>query len=291
MTQDVPSLEMAEAYSREATACGKPLRVHLKLDTGMGRLGFQCDEPHFDESLRQILKAVQLPSLYWEGVFMHFCVSDEPDSIKCRDFTRVQHDRFVHMVNEVESRAGFRFRIHHCANSGAVAYYPEYAWDLCRPGIILYGTEQMARDLGLKPVMTLKTAVGPVKTFEQDTSVSYGRTFITGEGTTRIGVLPIGYADGLCRALSNRWEMLTKDGKAPIRGRICMDMCMVDLTKLPNVQTGDCVEVFGERNSIDEMAKMAGTITYELLCAVSKRVPRVYLENGREVDRDLRLLI
>ena len=138
--------------------------------------------------------------------------------------------------------------------------------------------------------MTLKTAVGPVKTFEKDTSVSYGRTFFTGEGETRVGVLPIGYADGLFRTLSNRWEMVTAQGKAPVRGRICMDMCMVDLTKLPEVKTGDEVEVFGEHNPIEDMAEMAGTITYELLCAVSKRVPRVYLENGREVGRDLRLL-
>lgn len=290
VTQDVPSLEMAQAYSREAVACGGTLKVHLKLDTGMGRLGFQCDEPHFEKSLEEILKAVALPHLDWEGVFMHFCVSDEPGKEASRDFTRVQHDRFVHMVCEIESRAGFRFRIHHCANSGAVAYYPEYAWDMCRPGIVLYGTEQMSRDLGLKPVMTLKTAMGPIKTFEKDTSVSYGRTFFTGEGETRVGVLPIGYADGLFRTLSNRWEMVTAQGKAPIRGRICMDMCMVDLTKLPEVKTGDEVEVFGEHNPIEDMARTAGTITYELLCAVSKRVPRVYLENGREVGRDLRLL-
>lgn len=290
VTQDVPSLEMARAYSAAAAACGGMLRVHLKLDTGMGRLGFQCDEANFDRSLAEILEAMELPGLDWEGVFMHFCVSDEPEKAESRAFTRTQYDRFCRMVEAVETRRGEPFAIHHCANSGAVAYYPEYAWDMCRPGIVLYGTEKIAGDLGLKPVMTLKTGVGPIKTYESDTSVSYGRTYFT-EEPRRIGVLPVGYADGLQRCLSNRWEVLTKDGPAPIRGRICMDMCMVDLTNLPDVHTGDAVEIFGEHNPVDRMAEMAGTITYELLCAVSKRVPRIYLENSREVDRHLQLLL
>lgn len=290
VAQDVPSLEMAKAYSREAVACGKTLRVHLKLDTGMGRLGFQCDEQHFDESLQEILEAVTLPNLDWEGVFMHFCVSDAPKDDSCVAFTNTQHERFLKMIERVETEAGMTFRIHHCCNSGGVAYYPQWAWDMCRPGVVQYGTEQMSRDLGLKPVMTLKTTVATIKNFAEDTSVSYGRTFYTKEGKTRIGVLPIGYADGLFRALSNQWEMLTPEGKAPILGRVCMDMCMVDLTNLPNVKVGDEVEVFGEHNSIEDMAEQAGTITYELLCAVSKRVPRVYIENGKVVDRNLQLL-
>lgn len=290
VTQDVPSLEMARAYSREAAARGKTLTVHLKLDTGMGRLGFQCDEACFARSLEEILEALKLPNLAWEGVFMHFCVSDEPDKASSREFTRVQYDRFTHMVSEVERRAGTTFAIHHCCNSGGVAFYPEYAWDMCRPGVILFGTEPMSRTLGLKPVMTLKTTVGPVKNYGPDTSVSYGRTYFT-DGERRIGVLPIGYADGLQRCLSNRWEMLTPGGPARIRGRVCMDMCMVDLTDLPDVKTGDEVEVFGPGNPVEKMAEMAGTITYELTCGVAKRVPRLYLENGGVVDRHLQLLL
>ena len=290
VTQDVPSLEMARAYSAAAGACGGTLRVHLKLDTGMGRLGFQCDETHFDQSLAEILEAVWLPNLEWEGVFMHFCVSDEPEKAESRAFTKTQYERFTNMVQAVEQKAGIHFPIHHCANSGAVAYYPEYTWDMCRPGIVLYGTGPVARDLGLEPVMALKAALGPVKEYEKDTSVSYGRTYFT-EETQRIGVLPVGYADGLQRCLSNRWSVQTGEGPAPIRGRICMDMCMVDLTGLPGVHTGDTVEIFGPINSVDRMAQMAGTITYELLCAVSKRVPRVYLEQGRVVDRHLQLML
>ncbi|WP_312636817.1 alanine racemase [Oscillibacter sp.] len=290
VTQDVPSLEMARAYSAAAAACGKTLTVHLKLDTGMGRLGFRCDEAYFEKSLEEILEALKLPNLVWEGVFMHFCVSDEPDKEESRAFTRAQYDRFSHMVNEVESRAGMQFSIHHCCNSGGVAFYPEYAWDMCRPGVILFGTEPMSRTMGLKPVMTLKTTVGPVKDYAPETSVSYGRTYFT-EGEQRIGVLPIGYADGLQRCLSNRWEMLTPKGPAKIRGRVCMDMCMVDLTDLPDVHTGDEVEVFGPNNLVEKMAEAAGTITYELTCDVSKRVPRVYLENGEMTDRHLQLLL
>ncbi|MCI2056081.1 MAG: alanine racemase [Oscillibacter sp.] len=290
VAQDVPSLEMAKAYSAEAKKCGKTLKCHLKLDTGMGRLGFQCDEAHFDKSLSEILEAVKLPNLDWEGVFMHFCVSDEPDSIKCRAFTETQHDRFVHMIEQVESKAGFQFRIHHCDNSGGVLFHPDYAWDMCRPGVVLFGTEPMSAEFGLKPVMTLKTTVGPIKEYTEGTSVSYGRTYYT-DKTRRIGVLTIGYADGLQRCLSGKWEMMTKDGPAKICGRICMDMCMVDLTDLPNVKTGDEVVVFGEGNPVEKMADVAGTITYELTCAVSKRVPRVYIENGKVVDRNLQLLM
>lgn len=290
VTQDVPSLEMARAYSAEAGRLGKVLRVHLKLDTGMGRLGFQCDEEHFEQSLQKILEAVRLPNLDWEGVFMHFSVSDEPDSIRCREFTKLQHERFVHMITEVESRADMHFRLHHCCNAGGVAFFPEYAWDMVRPGILLYGSGDMAQEMGLKPVMTLKAAIGPVKVFEPGASISYGRTYFT-TGYERIGVVPIGYADGLFRLNSNRWQMLTRDGLAPIRGRICMDMCMIDLTDLPNIGTGDVVEVFGEHNLVNDMAKQVQTIPYELLCAISKRVPRLYLEGGKVIDHNLQLLL
>lgn len=160
VTQDVPSLEMARAYSAAASACGGTLKVHLKLDTGMGRLGFQCDEAHFQRSLEEILQAMALPGLDWEGVFMHFCVSDEPEKPESVEFTRVQYSRFCRMVEAVESRRGRRFPLHHCCNSGGVLFYPEYAWDLCRPGIVLYGTERMSAAFGLKPVMTLKSTVG-----------------------------------------------------------------------------------------------------------------------------------
>ena len=149
-------------------------------------------------------------------------------------------------------------------------------------------TDKFAGQLGLRPVMTLKTTVSTIKVYEPGTSVSYGRRFVT-DRTTRMGVVPYGYADGFFRCLSDRWQMMTAEGPAPQRGRICMDMCMIDLTDRPSVDVGDEVEIFGPDNSVNDMAEQAGTIPYELTCAVSKRVPRIYLRQGQEIARELLL--
>lgn len=159
---------------------------------------------------------------------------------------------------------------------------------MVRPGLLLYGCGEFAGQLGLRPVMTLKTTVSTIKVYEPGTSVSYGRRFVT-DRTTRMGVVPYGYADGFFRCLSDRWQMMTAEGPAPQRGRICMDMCMIDLTDRPSVDVGDEVEIFGPDNSVNDMAEQAGTIPYELTCAVSKRVPRIYLRRGQEIARELLL--
>ena len=289
MTQAVQSYEIAKAFSDAAVELGKKMKVHVKLDTGMGRLGFQCDESHFDKSLHDILALLKLPGLDVEGVFTHFCVSDE-DAPECVDFTKIQHERFVRMIEAAETQGGFKFRLHHCCNAGGIASYPEWAWDMVRCGIILYGTGELAERMGMKPVMTLKTAVATIKDFAPETSISYGRTYFT-DKPSRIAVLPIGYADGLHRALSNKMEVLTPYGKAKQVGRICMDMCMIDVTDLPRLKTGDEVEIFGEHIPCEADAKLCGTISYELLCAVSKRVPRCYYLGGKCIDRNLQLLI
>ena len=281
MTQGVPNLDIARAYDEAAARAGKPMKVHIKLDTGMGRLGFQCDDAHFEESLRDILAVLKLKHLDVEGVFTHFAVSDE-DAPEHVAFTEWQHERFVRMIDAVESAADFRFRLHHCCNAGGIASYPEWASDMVRCGIILYGTGDLAERMGMKPVMRLKTAVSTVKDFDADTSVSYGRTYFT-DRPARIAVLPIGYADGLHRALSNKLTVLTPYGEAKQVGRICMDMCMIDATDLPELKPGDEVEVYGGHMLCETAAKACGTISYELLCAVSKRVPRVYFENGMPV--------
>ena len=288
MTQAVPNLDIAEAYSSAAVHAGGTMKVHIKLDTGMGRLGFQCDDAHFDASLRDILKILTLPGLDVEGVFTHFCVSDEAAD-ECVDFTKVQHDRFLRMIDAVETQGNFRFRLHHCCNAGGIASYPEWAWDMVRCGIILYGTGDLAERMGMKPVMTVKTTVSTIKDFDPDTSISYGRQFFTTR-PSRIAVLPIGYADGLFRALSGKLRVLTPYGEAQQVGRICMDMCMIDVTDLPQLRVGDEIEVFGEHQLIETAAKQCGTISYELLCAVSKRVPRYYYLGGKCVDRNLQLL-
>ena len=286
VTQAVWSEAAAEDFSREAVRAGGRMKAHIKLDTGMSRLGFQCDEAHFDRSLEEICRVCALPGLEVEGVFTHFAVSDE-DQESSRAYTQLQHQRFEAMLSRLAER-GVRFSICHCANSGATVSYPQFAHDMFRPGIITYGIGDQAEALGLRPVMSLKTVIGAVKDFAPDTTISYGRTFRTGR-PSRVGVLPIGYADGLHRVLSNRWRVWTEAGTAPILGRICMDMCMIDLTDLPGAGEGDVVEVYGPHNSVNEAARLAGTISYELTCAVSKRVPRIYMKNGVEVARELLL--
>ena len=287
ITQAVSALAKAEEYSAAAVACGGTLRVHIKVDTGMSRLGFLVRGGHFEGGIASIAAACALPGLDAEGIFTHFAVADE-DGEEDEAYTREQFGLFTAVIDALAQR-GRTFAIRHCANSGALARYPEMYLDMVRPGIALYGAGADAQRLDLRPVMSLKTCISTIKVFDPDTTVSYGRTFRTTE-RTRVGVLPIGYADGFFRGLSNRASVLTDQGSAPIRGRICMDMCMVDLTELPDVHVGDAVEIFGQRQRVDDLASILGTIPYELTCAVSKRVPRLYLEGGTVVERSLRLL-
>ena len=287
ITQAVSAMAKAEEYSAEAQKCGGTLRVHIKVDTGMSRLGFLVRGEHFESGVNAIAAACALPGLDAEGIFTHFAVSDM-DGAEYEAYTWEQFGVFTRVLDALAAK-GRTFRIRHCTNSGALTRYPEMYLDMVRPGIALYGEGSDAERLGLKPVMRLKTSISTIKVFDPDTTVSYGRTFRT-EGKTRIGVLPVGYADGFFRGLSNHASVQTDYGPAPIRGRICMDMCMVDLTDLPEVKVGDTVELFGQRQSVGSLAALLDTIPYELTCAVNKRVPRVYMENGQEIERSLRLL-
>ncbi len=288
ITQTVSARAKAEAYSAAAAQCGGTLKVHIKVDTGMSRLGFLVRGGHFDGGVEAICASCALPHLEAEGIFTHFAVSDEDDR-ESEAYTRAQFGVFTRVIDALEAR-GRTFAIRHCANSGTLARYPDMYLDMVRPGIALYGVGADALRLGLRPVMSLKSCVSTIKVFDPETDVSYGRTFRT-TAKTRTGVLPIGYADGLFRGLSNRMAVQTAHGPAPIRGRICMDMTMVDLSGLPDVHVGDAVELFGQRQRVDELADTLGTIPYELICAVSKRVPRLYMENGEVVERSLRLLL
>ena len=273
ITQTVTCLAKAVEYSAEAEKLGRDLKIHIKLDTGMSRLGFLCAGSYFDEGVQNVIDSCRLPGLIPEGVYTHFAVSDEPGE-DCRDYTLGQFRLFMDMIRAVKERGGIDFAIRHCANSGAVANYPEMALDMVRPGLLLYGYGDGGK-LGLRPCMRLVTTVSTIKFYEPGTAVSYGRRFVT-ERRTRMGVLAIGYADGLPRAAGNQCSFAAGDGFAPQRGSICMDMCMVDLTDRPEVDVGSQVELFGPRCSIYQLSNAAGTIPYELLCAVSKRVPRVY---------------
>lgn len=272
ITQAVSSLEYAKALSGNLTS---PLKVHMKLDTGMSRTGFNTTRP---EKFSDIVEALRLPNLDFEGVFTHFCVSDSFGD----PFTQVQHGRFVETIDKAEKASGRRFAIKHCANSGAVINYPELAHDMVRPGVITYGMYPAAEHgkLDLRPAMQLKSRVFAVTEHDAGDTISYGRTF-TADRPMRFAVVPIGYADGLHRALSNKLEVLINGVRCRQRGRICMDMCMVDVTDLPACRVGDLVTVFGtdgdETILADELAEKAGTINYEITCALSRRVPRLYL--------------
>jgi alanine racemase len=247
--------------------------VHLKLETGMGRTGFRV---YGDWDAAIPAQAAALPGLRAEGVFTHFCVSDgQPGQ---RDFTYVQLERFQGAIAAIEGLWGQQFTIHHCTNSGAMLTFPETYMDMVRPGVSLYGLypgPDRAR-LDLIPAMTLKTRVAYIENHYPGDTVSYGRTY-TVKSPRQLAVLPIGYADGLHRVLSNKLTVWIKGQQAKQVGRICMDMCMVDVTGL-DVQPGDEVEIFGRHMPIDDVADLAGTIHYELTCAVAPRVPRVYVD-------------
>ena len=273
ITQAVGSAAMAQAMSAALAGTAEPLKVHLKLETGMGRTGFRV---FGDWNAADAAAVMNLPGLQTEGVFTHFCVSD--GDAETRQFTSVQFDRFREAVRAIEAAAGREFLIHHCTNSGAMLSFPETYWDMVRPGVSLYGMypgEDRAR-VALEPAMTLKTRVAYIEHHEPGDTVSYGRTF-TVEKPSEIAVLPIGYADGLHRALSGKLTVSINGKYAPQVGRICMDMCMADVTGL-HVKPGDEVEIFGREMPIDDVAEKAGTIHYELTCAVSPRVPRIYVD-------------
>ena len=274
ITQTVSCLAKAVEYSTAATALGATLKIHIKLDTGMSRLGFLCSGAYFEEGVQNVVDSCKMPGLDPEGIYTHFAVSDEegPDN---EQYPHEQFKLFMAMIDAVRERGGVEFRIRHCANSGAVVNRPETALDMVRPGLLLYGYGDTSGRLGLRPCMRLVTTVSTIKFYEPGTSVSYGRRYTT-DRRMRMGVLAIGYADGLPRLISNKCSFAARGGFAPQRGSICMDMCMADLTDLPEVDVGSEVEIFGERNNIYKLSDAAQTIPYELLCAVSKRVPRVY---------------
>lgn len=287
ITQAVTCVAKAEEYSKEAVKNGGILKIHIKVDTGMSRLGHLCEGEHFEHGIEGIVHVCSLPGLCAEGIFTHFAVADETDDA-CKQYTKNQFHLFTQVIEEVESRTGKKFKLRHCANTGATVMYPETYLDMVRPGLLLYGYGEYAKKLELRPVMSMKTTVSTIKIYPAGTKISYGGTYTT-DRETRIGVVPYGYADGFLRCLSNRYSLMTSDGPAPVRGRICMDMSMIDLTGKQNVDVGDSIEIFGEHNPVEAMSEAAGTIPYELTCAVSKRVPRVYIENNKVVSKELLL--
>ncbi|MBU0514001.1 MAG: alanine racemase [Proteobacteria bacterium] len=268
LEQAVDSLDLAEALSRVAGRTGGRARVHLKVDTGMGRIGVP---PREAVPLLRTLRAT--PSLEVAGIFSHLSSADEAD----KSYTRRQVDAFDGLLRQIE-RAGLEVPTRHLANSAAVLDLPETYYDLVRPGIMIYGlypSAEVGRTIRLRPAMTFQTRVSAVKRVGPGMSLSYGRTFVADREAT-MATLPVGYADGYSRRLSNRGEVLIHGRRAPVVGRVCMDMILADVTDLPSVRPGDDVVLFGPNLGVDEIADKVGTINYEVVCGVSRRVPRIY---------------
>ncbi len=287
LTQTVYSWDLINALDEAAAYLGQIAPVHVKIDTGMGRVGLVAG---FD-SVNDIRTINSLPHVTVEGVFTHFATADEEDS----GYVRKQFDRFITICKELE-KAGVYVPIKHCCNSAATLRYPEMHLDMVRPGLILYGMlpahcEAFASEF--RPAMSVKSNIIMTKTLAAGQSISYGARFTT-EHESQIATVPIGYADGYLRMMSGKAKALIGGVEVPVVGNICMDSCMMDISSVdPAPQLGDEVVLFGHQMdkagklqvlSIDRLAEWAGTINYEISCLVGKRVPRVYLSRGSVVD-------
>lgn len=271
-------------YAHQLSACaeqaGLQVRIHIKVDTGMTRIGFPYRDNVEDAgSVDEIEEACALPGLYPEGIFTHLSCADEEGEAEV--YTRLQYDLFLDMIDRL-CRRNLVFELRHCCNSAATIHYPEMHLDLVRPGIILYGmmpSPDWHNPLALHPAMEMKTVISQIKEVPAGVPVSYGRTFVTPHAM-RLATVPIGYADGYPRALSGNAQMLLHGQRVPVVGRICMDQCMLDVSALPSAREGDTVTVFGGEITVDELAERAHTINYEIICGISKRVPRIFLRAG-----------
>ena len=268
--------DMAEALSGEAVRQGKRLKIHVKVDTGMSRIGICPDDTGIDY-ISQLLK---LPGLEIEGIFTHFAGADEKDKTSAK----AQFTRFTAFVKRVEEELSVRIPLKHCANSAAIMEMPETALDLARAGIALYGltpSDEMDQEkMKLRAILSLYSHIVYVKTLPPNTSISYGGTYITTE-TRRVATIPVGYGDGYPRTLSGKGEVLIRGKRAPILGRVCMDQFMVDVTDIPGAAEGDLVTLIGadgaEQITIEELAVISGRFHYELACDLGGRIPRVYV--------------
>lgn len=280
--QTIFTRELAEAMSAAAVAQGKTAHLHIKADTGMGRLGFLPNET----SLNTICDILALPQVEFTGLFSHFSSADmgDADSIA---YTEMQWQRYLFFLDGLAAR-GWSPKIRHVCNSAEIVNHPEHFMDMVRPGIILYGTYPSAdthnENIIVKPEMTLKCRIANVKRLSAGECIGYGRHHTTSEGEV-IATLPIGYADGFFRHLSNNAEVLVHGKRCPVVGNVCMDQCMIDVTHIPDVAIGDEVVILGHQGDehipVEEIVTRLGTIPHEFFCAVSKRIPRVYLKNGQ----------
>lgn len=271
--------EMAKAISTLAVKENKTVYMHIKLDTGMGRLGFTISE----ETIKSVLRISRMQNVCMEGIFTHFAKADERD----KSYTQKQMQDFQWMAKELQNN-GVYFQFVHCANSAAIIDMPEHGMDLARAGISTYGlypSDEVCKEhVVLKPALELKSHVAFVKEIEAGVSISYGGTFVS-EKKMRIAIIPVGYADGYPRSLSNKGHVLIRGKKAPIIGRICMDQFMVDVTDIEGVCFGDDATLIGkdgnETITVEDLSELSGRFNYEFVCDLGKRIPRVFLRNGK----------
>ncbi len=272
--------ETACKFNHAAAACGKRALIHLAADTGMTRIGFKDSE----ESLEEIRRIYELENVQIEGLFTHFARADEYD----RAPAMVQLERYLKFADLLE-QSGIHIPLHHCSNSAGIIRVPEANLNLVRAGITIYGiypSEEVEKDVvKLLPVMSLKSHISYIKDVEPGTQVSYGGTYTT-KKLTRLATIPVGYADGYPRMLSNKGWVLIHGKKAPICGRVCMDQFMVDVTDIPEAKTADEVTLLGtdgeEEITADTIGDLSGRFSYEFVCDISKRVPRIYMQDGKE---------
>jgi alanine racemase len=287
LTQSIHTAAAARELSEAAVSLAAKIKTHLKVDTGMGRLGllpqnFQSHHPaKIDtDTVAETMAIADLKGIELEGIFTHFASADSAD----KTYAEYQLELFLNYLRRLQ-KAGLKPPLTHAANSGAVIDMPRSHFDLVRPGISIYGlypSDEVDRQrIPLKPAMALKSQIIQLKKVPAGFNVSYGSTYATRQPTT-IATVPIGYADGLNRLLSSRGQMLVGGQRVPIAGRVCMDLTMLDVGNVKNVQMGDEVVVFGQQGneslSVDEMATTLNTINYEIVTGISARVPRVYLK-------------
>ncbi|MBU3189395.1 alanine racemase [Clostridium bowmanii] len=279
--QAVYSYEFARELSKMAQKKNKMAKIHIVVDTGMGRIGYLPNE----DSVEEVYNISKLPNIIIEGMFCHFSAADEKDKAYTYDQVK-KYNEFYEKLKEKKVNINIR----HMANSAAIIDLPETHYEAVRPGIIIYGyypsAEVSVDKIDLKPVMTLKTNIVHIKTLPPGEYVSYGRKFKT-ERESVIATLPVGYADGYTRLLFQKGKVILRGSFAPVVGRICMDQCMIDVTDISGVIVGDEVILIGEdgknKFTADTVAELIGTINYEIVCMVGKRVPRVYIKEGKVV--------
>lgn len=275
MRPAVFTLEMAQHLSDAAVKMNQTAKIHIKIDTGMGRIGYR----DIEEAVPEILKISKLPHIEVEGIFTHFARADESETTPAY----IQLEKFRKFISRLEEE-GLSIPMKHCSNSAGIIRMKEANMDAVRAGIILYGlypSDEVEKEpVALRPVMELKTHISYLKTVKKGTAISYGGTFVT-QKETKVATIPVGYADGYCRGLSNKGYVLIHGKKAPILGRVCMDQFMVDVTEINDAKILDEVTLLGrdgkEKITLEELGDLSGRFNYEFACCISKRVPRVYL--------------